>query len=147
MKLAAAFGDPQSSCKLEVDALLEQSRWPNVATGTRLPGSGDTPGRLRPLVVVRFEDWENVQWPLRADARMRIVTWSTDADEAWDVSSYIHGRLLASTGASTHRGYLFNGGVRRDVDPDFGVPISAFTITNKARAEILTSGPADTPTA
>lgn len=147
MKVAAGFGDPQSSCKLEVERLLEQSRWAHrVDVGTKLPSGGD-PGRGQPLVVVRFEDWQNAQWPVRADARLRIVTWSDDADEAWDVATYVHGRLLASTGAPEHRGYLFNGGPRRDTDPDFSSPISAFTVLMKARPVILSGDPAAEPTA
>jgi len=134
MKRAVAFGDPQSTTKLAVDALLAAtSRWPGATSATVLPATA--PGGAAPLVVTRFEYWEAQTLQTVGFARLRLLVWSDDADEAWDVASYLHGLLLASSGDADHSGYLYRTGPGRATDPDYGTPLSAFVVVAKMRAQ------------
>lgn len=137
MKLALTFGDPQT---VGVDHVRG---WADLApgefdAGTRLPASDSHPGTDRPLVVVRLDGWANER-----TARLRVLVWSDDEDAAWALASYLHGRALAHTGCARCRGYLYSTGPDRSTDPDFGTPLSAFTIRVKMRAEMIAADPRD----
>lgn len=135
MKIPVDYNDPQSIAKLHVDSLLLSSReWRSVEVGTTVPGAA---GVEAPFASVRFDDWVTRLSSVAAIARLRIGVWSADADEAWDVASYLQGRLLAFPGDDECSGYLYERGPSRDLDPDSSVPFSAFLIRQKVRARII----------
>lgn len=146
MKPLVTVRDPQTIAKLHVDALLADSpRWREAATGTHLPSrDGTAPGVFVPLVVTRLDGWDAVQWPVKSFARIRVVVWSYDEDNAYDLAAWLMGRLLASPGDPDTAGYLFNTGPAREVDPDFDSPISAFTIIQKVKPQIIVIDPSNT---
>lgn len=135
MKIPVDYNDPQTLAKLHIDGILERSRWSDeVDAGTTVPGSA---GVDRPTVSTRFEAWAGRLSSVAGIARIRVGVWSLDADEAWDIASYLQGRLLALPGDDEVGGYLYELGPSRDLDPDSGVPFSVFTIRQKVRARIM----------
>lgn len=135
MRIPVDYNDPQTLAKLHVDALLERSsRFVGIAAGTTVPGHAGVAG---PLVATRFEQWVARQSTVSAIARIRIGAWSTDADEAWDLASYLQAGLLAFPGDDEVGGYIYELGPSRELDPDNDVPFSAFTIRQRVRARII----------
>lgn len=140
-KLAVTFGDPQSCAKLDVDGLLASAASPgplpsflaDLDVATRLPDKSPQ----GPLLVVRSGQWDDYQAPITATNRLRLVAWHPDADAAWDIASWIHGRLLAFPGDEDVVGYRYDSGPARDIDPQYGTPIAGFTTLVRMRAAIL----------
>lgn len=138
MKTAVTLRDPQTIAKRHVDALLAaSSQFGTARSSTVLPGGFSQAGVDDTLVVTRLDGWDAVTWPAGGRARIRVVCYDENADRAWDCASYVHGRLLASLGDEDTAGYLYNSGPTRDTDPDFDSPISAFTIIQKVKPQII----------
>lgn len=138
MKLPVDYNDPQSLAKLHVDALIaSSSRWAGTDTGTTVPGAA---GVTAPYVSVRFEAWVSRLASVAAIARIRLGVWSLDQDEAWDLASFLQGRLLALPGDDEVSGYLYELGPERSIDPASETPFCAFTIRQKVRARIIEPG-------
>jgi hypothetical protein len=141
-KVATDFGDPQSSTKLLCEALLREGgdelleRRPaldGLEVGTRLPTS-QVPGRL---LVVRAGVWTDYQPPVTAENTLRLSAWAPEEDDAYDVSSWFHGRLLAYDGDADVVSYRFSEGPRRGKDPDYGTPTCTFTIRARMHPQLL----------
>lgn len=98
---ARHFGDPQSSAKLDANALLEaRAARPDlpafldgITIGTRLPAGA--PGRM---LLVRSGAWVSYVTGITAECLIRGVAYSLNADEAWDVASWFHSSFLAYPG-------------------------------------------------
>lgn len=143
MKIPVTLRDPQTIGKFHVDAILaSDERWSSTASTTLLPAS--RPGAERSLAVTRLDGWDTVQWPVTGRARLRIVAFDDNDDTAWDLASFILGSLLARPGDADTAGYLFNSAPTRDLDPDFNSPISAFTIIQKVKPQIIETTPSIT---
>lgn len=139
-KPARHFRDPQSAAKLDCDALLATAVavgppafLDGLAIGTKLPAA-QPPGRL---LVVRSGPWVTYVPPITAEVRIRLVAWSLDADEAWDIASWFHASLLAYPGDDDVVGYRYELGPERGQDSDYDTPIAAFTVTARMRPAIL----------
>lgn len=140
-KPARHFRDPQSAAKLDCDALLEEaaaagpllSFLDGLKVGTELPAARP-PGRL---LVVRSGPWVEYVPPITAAARIRVVAWSLDADEAWDIASWFHASLLAYPGDDDVVAYRYELGPERGKDSDYDTPIAAFTMRARMRPAIL----------
>lgn len=139
--IARAFGDPQSAGKLDVEALIVAALLEpdppafltDVEVATVLPARAP---QAR-LVVVTSGPWLNYQAPITATNRVRVVAWDPDPDVAWDLSSWIHARLLAYPGDVDVQRYRYDAGPRRGKDPDYDSPIAAFTIQARMRPAVV----------
>jgi hypothetical protein len=140
MKVATAFRDPQSATKLLCDALLaaalERAEPPAYLAGLRIATSlGEAPQTN--LLVVTSGIWTDYQPPVLGVNRVRIAAWSIDADAAWDICSWFHGQLLAAPGDEDFRGFRYDAGPRRGVDPEYKSPIAVATLRASMRPAIL----------
>jgi hypothetical protein len=145
--IARTFGDPQSSAKLDVDALVADGLalasppafLADLTVATMLPSVAPQ-GRL---VVVRAGLWLEYQPPITAVNRLRIVVWDLDADASWDIASWLHAQLLAMLlpSSSEIHSYRYDGGPTRGLDPDYGTPITAFTLRARMRNQPLDAAP------
>lgn len=141
IKPARHFRDPQSSAKLDCDALLTaRQALPDVPSflqdlriATELPSEAP-PGRL---LVIRSGSWLEYVPPITAVARIRGVAWSLDPDEAWDIASWFHASLLSYPGDDDVVSYRNELPPERGIDPDYATPMTSFTIGVRMRPAIL----------
>lgn len=141
-RVERSFRDPQSACKLDVDALLAArlaepdppAFLADVTVATELP-SVAPPGRL---LVVRSGRWVEYQSPITAVNLLRLVAWDPDPDACWDLASWVHARLLVFPGDEDIHSYRYDSGPARGKDPDFSdSPIAAFAIRARMRPAIV----------
>ena len=138
-RVPLTFGDPQSSAKLDCDAILAAADvavrpfLAGLTISTHLPRESPQ-GRL---LVVRSGPWVDNQSNVTAANLLRLVAWDPDPDVAWDIASYFHGHLIARPGDVDVVSYGYDGGPTRAVDPDYDSPIAAFTLRARMRAAIL----------
>lgn len=141
MKTPVEFRDPQSATALEVRSLLLElaasaSPLAGVAAeadvGTKLPLQAPQ----APIVVVRSGPWIAYS-DATAINRVRVVSYNQDADLAWDLGSWLHGRLLAHPGTVDVVSFRYDAGPQRERDPQNETPFAAFTIRARMRPRVL----------
>lgn len=137
---ARHFGDPQSSAKLDADALLAaRAARPDVpafleglTVGTRLPAG--SPGRL---LLIRSGAWAEFVTGITAVCNIRGVAYDVDPDAAWDAASWFHSSFLAYAGDDDVVGYTNVLPPERGYDDTHQTPIAGFTVRARMRPAIL----------
>ena len=142
MKIVRGFGDPVSAAKLDAeqerDIVLALADPPDYLSGLELATLMPSEVPVGPLVVVRQGPWTDYTPGVSAACRVRFVAWHPDPDTAWDISSWLHARLLARPGDEDVVSYRYDSGPLRGRDPDFpDAPISAFAMRVRMRPAIL----------
>lgn len=140
VKLVRGFRDPVSAAKLDAEAelALVQPTPPAYLAGLVIATIMPSEAPVGPLVVVRQGPWTDYEPAVTAACRLRFIAWHADPDSAWDISSWLHARLLARAGDEDVVSYRYDAGPLRGRDPDFpDAPISAFAMRVRMRPAIL----------
>ena len=137
---ARHFGDPQSSAKLDADALLAARRTRDdvpsflegLTIGTSLPAG--SPGKL---LLIRSGAWAEFITGITAVCNIRGVAYSLNADEAFDIASWFHASYLAYAGDEDVVGYKNLLAPERGYDEPHRSPIAGFTVRVRMRPAVL----------
>lgn len=145
VKIAATFRDPRSAAKLDCDALALAAATPGplpefldgLTIGTHLPKKPNDEAPRGRLLVVQSGPWLTYQPSITATQRLRFVAFAPARDDAWDIASWFHARLLAFPGDEDVQAYRYDAAPEDGIDPDYDTPIAAFTIGARMRPAIL----------